>query len=90
VGIGLENRAPSYQEHYLWTPMEATGGLADGHTYIGDINLKPETAYQLDLGLNYQNEKFMLAPHIFYQPIDDYIQGVVCKVHQWVRARYRR
>jgi len=76
AGIGLKNRAPSYQERYLWTPMESTGGLADGHTYIGDINLKSETAYQLDLGLNYQDEKLMLAPHVFYQSIDDYIQGV--------------
>lgn len=75
AGIGLKNRAPSYQERYLWLPMESTGGLADGHTYIGDINLKSETAYQVDLGLTYQDEKFMLAPHIFYQSIDDYIQG---------------
>jgi len=75
VGLGLKTRAPSYQERYLWMPMESTSGLADGHTYIGDINLKSETAYQLDLGLSYRNEKFMLAPHVFYQNIDDYIQG---------------
>jgi iron complex outermembrane receptor protein len=75
AGVGLKTRAPSYQERYLWTPMESTGGLADGHTYIGDMNLKSETAYQVDLGLTYQDEKLMLAPHIFYQSIDDYIQG---------------
>ena len=75
ASVGLKSRAPSYQERYLWTPMEATGGLADGHTYIGDINLKSETAHQIDLGLNYQDDKLMLAPHIFYQSIDDYIQG---------------
>ena len=75
AGVGLKSRAPSYQERYLWTPMESTGGLADGHTYIGDINLKSETAYQVDLGLTYQDDKLMLAPHIFYQSIDDYIQG---------------
>jgi iron complex outermembrane receptor protein len=75
AGVGVKNRAPSYQERYLWLPMESTGGLADGHTYIGDINLKSETAYQADLGLTYQDNKLMLAPHIFYQSIDDYIQG---------------
>jgi len=74
-GLGVKNRAPSYQERYLWTPMEATGGLADGHTYIGDINLDSETAYQSDIGLTFQNDTFMVAPHIFYQRIDDYIQG---------------
>ncbi|MCP4985004.1 MAG: TonB-dependent receptor [Colwellia sp.] len=75
VGAGIKNRAPSYQERYLWTPMEATGGLADGHTYIGDINLKSETAYQGDLGLTWQSNDFMIAPHVFYQNIDNYIQG---------------
>ena len=75
IGVGIKNRAPSYQERYLWMPMEATGGLADGHTYIGDINLKSETAYQTDIGITYQTDKMMFAPHVFYQNIDDYIQG---------------
>jgi iron complex outermembrane receptor protein len=75
IGAGIKNRAPSYQERYLWTPMEATGGLADGHTYIGDINLESETAYQSDLGLTWQSSDFMIAPHVFYQNIDNYIQG---------------
>jgi iron complex outermembrane receptor protein len=75
VGLGLKNRAPSYQERYLWTPMESTGGLADGNTYIGDIDLDSETAYQADIGLTYQTQKVMVAPHIFYQNIDNYIQG---------------
>jgi len=75
VGLGIKNRAASYQERYLWTPMESTGGLADGNTYIGDINLKAETAYQIDLGLNYQIKKFAISPHVFYQNINDYIQG---------------
>ena len=75
IGAGVKSRAPSYQERYLWTPMESTGGLADGHTYIGDINLESETAYQGDLGLTWQSSDFMIAPHIFYQNIDNYIQG---------------
>lgn len=75
VGLGIKNRAPSYQERYLWTPMESTGGLADGHTYIGNVNLKSETAYQSDVGLTWQSSEFMIAPHIFYQHIDNYIQG---------------
>lgn len=75
AGLGLKNRAPSYQERYLWMPMESTGGLADGNTYIGNIDLKSETAYQADLGLTYQTKDAMISPHIFYQSIDDYIQG---------------
>lgn len=75
VGVGIKTRAPSYQERFLWTPMESTGGLADGNTYIGDVNLDAETAYQIDAGFNYQGENFVISPHIFYQNIDDYIQG---------------
>jgi iron complex outermembrane recepter protein len=75
LGLGVKNRAPSYQERYLWTPMEATGGLADGNTYIGNINLESETAQQIDFGLTYQSKTVMVSPHIFYQNIDDYIQG---------------
>jgi iron complex outermembrane receptor protein len=80
IGIGIKNRTPSYQERYLWTPMESTGGLADGHTYIGDINLESETAYQSNLGLTWQSSDFMIAPHVFYQNIDDYIQGTPMKM----------
>jgi iron complex outermembrane receptor protein len=75
IGVGLKNRAPSYQELYLWTPMESTGGLADGNTYVGDIKLESETAYQADIGFTYQTPKVMIAPHVFYQNIDNYIQG---------------
>lgn len=76
AGIGVKQRAPSYQERYLWMPMEATGGLADGKTYIGNINLDSETASQLELGLSYNSGDFYIAPHVYYQQIDDYIQGV--------------
>lgn len=76
VGAGIKQKAPSYQERYLWLPMQATGGLADGHTYIGNIELDSETAYQLNAGLSIQESNFGIAPNFFYQRIDDYIQGV--------------
>lgn len=76
VGAGIKQKAPSYQERYLWVPMQSTGGLADGHTYIGNIDLDSETAYQFNLGLSIQEANFGIAPNLFYQRIDDYIQGV--------------
>ena len=42
IGIARKTRSPSYQERYLWVPLQSTGGLADGNVYIGDINLDPE------------------------------------------------
>ena len=75
VGAGIKQKAPSYQERYLWVPMQSAGGLADGHTYIGNIDLDSETAYQFNLGLSIQEADFGIAPNLFYQRIDDYIQG---------------
>lgn len=75
LGAGIKQKAPSYQERYLWVPMQATGGLADGHTYIGNIELDSETAYQLNAGLSLQERDFGISPNVFYQRIDDYIQG---------------
>ncbi len=76
LALARKERAPSYQERYLWTPMEATGGLADGNTYLGDINLDSEVAWQSNLGLNYNHKNFSLMMDAYYQRIDDYIQGV--------------
>lgn len=74
-GFAIKNRSPSYQERYLWLPMEATAGLADGRRYLGNLNLKPETAYQFELGLNIQSDKLTFTPHLFLHRIHDYIQG---------------
>jgi iron complex outermembrane recepter protein len=76
VSVGRKTRAPSYQERYLWLPLQSTGGLADGNNYIGDINLDSETAYQFELGLDWRNKKTYFAPRAFYHHVDDYIQGI--------------
>ncbi|RKZ96745.1 MAG: TonB-dependent receptor [Gammaproteobacteria bacterium] len=75
TGLARKERAPSYQERYLWLPLESTGGLADGNNYIGDVSLDPETAYQAELGLDWHTPKAAFSPRVFYHHIDDYIQG---------------
>jgi iron complex outermembrane recepter protein len=77
AGLARKERAPSYQERYLWLPLESTGGLADGNNYIGTINLDPETAYQAELGLDWHTAKAAFSPRVFYHHIDDYIQGTL-------------
>ena len=76
LGLGRKVRSPSYQERYLWLPMEATAGLADGYTYIGDINLKPETSIELIMGIDWSTHRFKLTPEVYYRDVDNYIQGV--------------
>ena len=74
--IARKTRAPSYQELYLWLPLEATGGLADGRSYIGDPALRPEISREINLGSNWQGGKAWIAPQLFYKDIAGYIQGV--------------
>ncbi len=76
VGFGRKNRAPTYQELYLFTNLSAVGGLADGNTYLGDIELEHETAYQFDLAFDWHNDSAYVAPRFFYHYVDDYIQGL--------------
>jgi iron complex outermembrane receptor protein len=75
LGAARKQRSPSYQERYLWLPLESTAGLADGRTYVGDVFLRPETAYHFDLGLNAESRRFYFTPRVFYKRVDDYIQG---------------
>jgi iron complex outermembrane receptor protein len=73
--IARKSRAPSYQELYLWLPMQATGGLADGRSYIGDLSLESEKSNELNVGVFVSGEKFSISPQIFYKQVDGYIQG---------------
>jgi iron complex outermembrane receptor protein len=76
IGFARKTRAPSYQERYLWAPLQSTGGLADGRQYVGDVDLDHEVAYQFELGLDWHTHQFAISPRIFYHHINDYIQGV--------------
>ncbi len=76
LGLGRKARSPSYQERYLWLPMEATAGLADGFTYIGDINLKPETSIEFTAGIDWSLGSFELSPEAYFRDVKNYIQGV--------------
>ncbi|RLA41987.1 MAG: TonB-dependent receptor [Gammaproteobacteria bacterium] len=75
VGLGRKNRAPSYQELYLWLPMQSTGGLADGRTYIGNLDLDSETNHEITLGLDWSEGDFYASGQIFFRKVDDFIQG---------------
>ncbi|MEE4191689.1 MAG: TonB-dependent receptor [Halieaceae bacterium] len=76
AGLGRKTRSPSYQERYLWLPLQATGGLADGFNYTGDIELEPEVAHELEIGLDFNGARLALSPRLFYRDVEDFIQGV--------------
>lgn len=75
IGGARKQRAPSYQERYLWSPLESTAGLADKRTYVGDVNLNPETSYNIDAGFDWKTERTYFTPRIFFKRVKNYIQG---------------
>ena len=74
--LGSKTRAPSYQELYLWLPMQATAGLADGRSYIGNLDLDAERSTEIVIGYTAIAGRFGFSPQIFYRDVDNYIQGV--------------
>jgi iron complex outermembrane receptor protein len=74
--IGSKTRAPSYQELYLWLPLQATAGLADGRSYIGNLDLKEERSNEIVIGASAHKGRFAVSPQVFFKKIDNYIQGV--------------
>lgn len=76
AALARKSRSAAYQEKFLWLPLQSAGGLADGNNYIGDLDLKPEVAHEVELGFDWQSNGALLSPRFFYRHVDNYIQGV--------------
>ena len=74
--LAHKTRAPSLIERYSWLPTEASGGLADGNIYVGDVHLKIEKAWIAELGFDWQGDNAYARPVVYYRRIEDFIQGV--------------
>jgi len=75
VDVGSKTRAPSYQELYLWLPLQATGGLADGRNYVGNLGLDAERSNEIAVGLDWASDRFSISPQAYFKDIDNYITG---------------
>ena len=75
-GLGRKTRSPFYIERYIWLPIEASAGLADGNNYVGNPRLDPEVSYEIEAGFDWDVGTAYLMPRAFYRSIDDYIQGM--------------
>jgi iron complex outermembrane recepter protein len=51
AAVARKTRSPSLLEYYLWTPLSASAGQADGRTYLGNLDLDPEVSHQVSLGV---------------------------------------
>ena len=75
VELARKTRAPSYQEAFLWLPMQSTGGLADGRSYVGNPDLNSEVSREISIGTDWHRSQGWFGPQLFYKNIDNYIQG---------------
>ncbi len=85
-GLARKTRAPAYMERYAWVPLEVNGGLGDGNNYVGDINLKPEESWQIELGLNWGDGGGKFSPRVFARRVNDYITGVPAEDEHAIRV----
>ncbi|HET9063186.1 MAG TPA: TonB-dependent receptor, partial [Candidatus Binatia bacterium] len=60
LAFARKNRSPSLLERYLWTPLSASAGLADGRTYIGNLDLDPETSHQISLTADWHGSNWQV------------------------------
>ncbi|KFZ38768.1 TonB-dependent receptor [Shewanella mangrovi] len=80
-GFAVKNRAPNLYERYSWGRgvMASTmiGWFGDGNGYVGDIQLKPETAYTSSLEYSANFSRWQFSSSLWYSKVDDYIDTKV-------------
>ncbi len=74
--LARKQQTPGYIQRFGWLPINASGGLADGNIYVGDLTLAPETAWIAEAGFDLARETAYLRPTVYLREIEDYIQGV--------------
>ena len=76
LSLAYKTRVANAIERFSWLPTGASGGLADGNIYVGNLNLRNEKAWIAEIGFDYQDSRFYARPTLFYRRVDDFIQGV--------------
>ena len=84
-GYARKNRAPSIYELYPWSSsammMSMIGSYGDGNGYVGNINLKPETAHNISFtAAFYEAQKnaweIKITPYVSY--VENFIDADRC------------
>jgi len=86
AGYSIKNRSPNLYERYTWAytssmDMNMNNWYGDGNGYVGNLNLKPETAHTVSLMGEWHDanhEKWNLRISPYYTYVQDYIDAVSC------------
>jgi iron complex outermembrane receptor protein len=82
LGLSRKNRSPNLYERYGWSTWEMASTMnnyaGDGNGYVGNANLKPETAYTLSTAANWNDaskEIWGVRLNPYYTYVDNYIDA---------------
>jgi iron complex outermembrane receptor protein len=84
-GYAQKTRSPNLYERYTWSTsgmmMRMINMAGDGNGYVGNLNLKPETAHTLSATADWHDAAreqwgLKVTPHLTY--VDDYIDAARC------------
>lgn len=86
AGYAMKTRSPNVYERFAWSNsntmvMNMNNWVGDGNGYVGNLNLKPETAHTVSATASWhdaaqQRWQFKATPYFTY--VDDYIDAVSC------------
>ena len=83
MGLARQVRSPDLYERYTWSTWSMAAVMnnfvGDGNGYVGDVNLKPETAYTVSANFDWHaaNQKdwgLQIMP--YFSHVEDYIDAV--------------
>lgn len=82
LGLSRKNRSPNLYERFSWSSWQMASIMnnyaGDGNGYVGDANLKPETAYTLSTAANWNDvskEVWGVRLNPYYTYINNYIDA---------------
>lgn len=93
LGFARKNRSPNLYERYSWgrstMAMTMVNWTGDGNGYVGNINLKPETAYTLSAAADWHDADgswfLRVSPYLTY--VQNYIDAdVVGDFHPYMNS----
>lgn len=86
AGYAMKTRSPNVYERFAWSNtntmvMNMNNLYGDGNGYVGNLNLKPETAHTISATANWQdaeqnNWSLKATPYFTY--VKNYIDAVTC------------
>ncbi len=86
AGYAMKNRSPNLYERFAWSNtntmvMNMNNWYGDGNGYVGNINLKPETAHTLSATADWHDvssDEWQLKLSPYYTRVQNYIDAVTC------------